>query len=111
MAQGRRRSRAGGSSLNANLGLVQHDSGNHKAALVAFDEALHVRRGIGDVVGGSSTLDSLGIVAQAMGDDDRALARFQEALDAAKETGDRNRISLILTAHLQGRPTTGGATR
>ena len=37
-------------SLN-NLGLVQQDSGNQQAALDAFDQALRIRREIGDLVG------------------------------------------------------------
>ncbi len=82
-------------SLN-NLGLVYQDSGQLKQAIDAFEQALKIRREIGDLLGVSITLNNLGTIAQDQRDDLKALVQF-EALDVAKETGDRNRIALILT--------------
>jgi tetratricopeptide (TPR) repeat protein len=63
----------------------------------AFEQALAIRKEIGDLVGVAISLNNLGTVAQDQRDDVHALAIFKEAYEVAKETGDRNRIALVLT--------------
>jgi tetratricopeptide (TPR) repeat protein len=58
-------------SLN-NLGLVLQDSGEFKPALDAFEQALLIRRDIGDMVGLVATLNNLGTIAQDQRDFARA---------------------------------------
>ena len=61
-------------SLN-NLGLVLQDSGEFRQALEAFEQALTIRREIGDLVGVVATLNNLGTIAQDQRDfQQRALA-------------------------------------
>ncbi|MEJ7729778.1 MAG: tetratricopeptide repeat protein [Polyangiaceae bacterium] len=71
--------------------------GVFEQALEAFEQALVIRREIGDLVGVIATLDNLGAVAQDQRDLDRALALFEEAIEVGKQIGDRNRIAVVLT--------------
>jgi len=73
------------------------DSGEFKQALEAFDQALKIRREIGDLIGVVVTLNNLATVAQDQREDEQALRMFEEALAVAKEIGDRNKIALVLT--------------
>ena len=95
-------------SLN-NLGLVYQDSGRFDAALEAFQEALQIRREIGDAPGMAQTLNNLGTIHQDNDEHGKASARWNEALEYARRVGDRMREAVILTnlgesSYRQGKP-------
>jgi DNA-binding CsgD family transcriptional regulator len=68
--------------------MIAYYRGDHSAARAYLEEALAIRRDVGDAWSTAQTLYSLGLVARASGDHPRALALFKEALDAPQALGN-----------------------
>lgn len=75
-------------ALNA-AGALAWMQGDHEAARSNYQEALSLRRGLGDRPGIAATLANLGIVAYSKGEYGTARERYEESLKIWRETGDR----------------------
>jgi tetratricopeptide (TPR) repeat protein len=64
------------------------DLGDYERAAALFQEALALRRGIGDQAGVATSLHNLGRVARHRGDLRQAGASFRESLDLRRALGD-----------------------
>jgi tetratricopeptide (TPR) repeat protein len=81
--------------------------GDYERARVLYEEALAVRRLLGDARGIVGSLNNLGTVAYAQGDYRRAAALYEESLALARQQGDTSPIAsllnnLALVAQAQG---------
>jgi non-specific serine/threonine protein kinase len=88
-------------------GLLARLNGDLNRALTLHEEALALRRQIGDELGVASELSHLAIVMSEQGDRVRARALFEESLARSRALGDRVRVAgalqnLGITARLQG---------
>ncbi len=81
----------------ANIGRVHHDTGNFKAAINQFREALDLRRDIGDLVGVVQSLCDLGGVYAEDGNHEAALELLGEARGLASEIGDKAALADVLS--------------
>jgi tetratricopeptide (TPR) repeat protein len=79
-----------------NLGIVAIDRGDFVQAATLLDEALTLRRAIGDKRGIASSLENLGMVMRSRGDDDRAVALYHESLALFQEIGDNTSQAILL---------------
>src|SRR5262249_36158960 len=59
-------------------------------ALEKFNEALPLRRAVGDSSGEAITLNNIGVVYDSLGESQKALEKFNEALPIRRAVGDRN---------------------
>ncbi len=75
--------------IYAELGEVYDDLGKKQEALASFEQALGIRREVGDRRGEGETLNDLGTVYNALGKQQEALAYYQQALGILREVGDR----------------------
>ena len=73
-----------GASLN-NLALAQMDAGEDATAQTLFEEALAIRRNLGNPHGIANILGSLGELAARQGNHDKARRLLQEALDIMEQ--------------------------
>ena len=72
-----------------NLALVYQDMGQPERALALYEQALPIRREVGDRAGEAATLTNLAGVYQDMGQPERALALYEQALPIMREVRDR----------------------
>jgi predicted ATPase/class 3 adenylate cyclase len=70
--------------------------GDYPRALACYEEALALRRELGDQAGSAMLLNNLGFLAQDRGDSQRAMALHEEALALRRAVGDQAGIALSL---------------
>jgi tetratricopeptide (TPR) repeat protein len=85
------------------------EQGDHSRARELHEEALRLRRSLGDPLLVANAANNLGVAALAEGDLARSRAAFEESLGLARELGDRIHIAaaqcgLGQTALLAGEP-------
>ena len=71
-------------------------SNNNKDALLNFEEALQIRREIGDKRGLSDTLIDVGNCSNERGDYDLALKTYKEALDLERDLSNEGMRAICL---------------
>ena len=64
--------------------------GNPAAALDYYNQALPIRRAVGDRQGEAGTLNDIGMVYDALGDRQQALDHYNQALPIQRAVGDRH---------------------
>jgi hypothetical protein len=78
---------------------VYRSTGQPQRALALYEEALPLRRAVGDRAGEATTLTNMAAVYDATGQPQRALALYEEALPLRRAVGDRageaNTLSLL----------------
>ena len=67
------------------IGQMKDDAGESEASLASYQEALKLRREIGDKQGIGNVLNDLGSLFAARGRYDEALTQFKEALQIQRE--------------------------
>jgi tetratricopeptide (TPR) repeat protein len=72
-----------------NLAIMYQQTGRVYQALRLNEQALPIRREVGDRAGEATTLNNLGGVYDALGQKARALEYYQQALPITREVGDR----------------------
>ncbi|MBX0330682.1 tetratricopeptide repeat protein [Oscillochloris sp. ZM17-4] len=72
-----------------NMAGVYQDLGRPQRALQLYDEALPIRRAVGDRAGEATTLNNMAGVYQDLGQPQRALQLYDEALPIRRAVGDR----------------------
>jgi len=87
------RARAGALNGAGNLALAR---GENIRAAPFHEQALELRRRIGDEAGAAVSLHNLGMVARALGDPALAYARFEESLGLFRKLGDTRNAALSL---------------
>src|ERR671930_314992 len=75
---------------------LQSQLGNTKAALASYNEALQIRRDIGDKRGVGGTLLDLGNFYDDQGDHDKALEFYKESLQVERDIGDESMQAICL---------------
>jgi tetratricopeptide (TPR) repeat protein len=70
-------------------GMSSYDQGQYQSALNYFQQALVIRREVGDRAGEGATLNNIGGVYDSRGQYDQAFQNFQQALVILREVGDR----------------------
>jgi tetratricopeptide (TPR) repeat protein len=68
---------------------VYQGRGDETTALGYFQQALPIRREVGDRAGEATTLNNIGLVHTRRGEGTAALDYFQQALPILREVGDR----------------------
>ena len=84
------------STLN-NIGGVYSALGDKEQALEFYNQALPLRREVGDKAGEATTLNNIGGVYDDLGDKDQALELFNQALPLRREVGDKAGEASTLT--------------
>ena len=77
-------------------GLSSYNQGQYRSALNYFQQALVIRREVGDRAGEGVTLSNIGGVYGSRGQYDQALESYQQALVIHREMGDGAREEAIL---------------
>lgn len=77
-------------------GTLAYVQGQHERGMALYEQALALRRELGDAEGIARSLSNLGMVAQYLGDYERAAASFEEALDWSRGLGDEWLIAISL---------------
>jgi predicted ATPase len=77
-------------------GNLAETQGDYGQAIAFYEEALALRRGLGDKQGIAGSLNDLGNVAYWQGDYGRALALHEQSLALKRELGDRSDIAISL---------------
>jgi tetratricopeptide (TPR) repeat protein len=72
-----------------NIGEVYRVTGERRRALEYYEQALPIRRAVGDRAGEAVTLNNIGEVYRVTGEPHRALEYFEQALLIIREVGDR----------------------
>ncbi|MCL4252681.1 MAG: tetratricopeptide repeat protein [Anaerolineae bacterium] len=72
-----------------NMGGVYSALGDKQKALVYYEQALPIRREVGDRGGEATTLNNMGGVYDDLGDKQKALVYYEQALPIRREVGDR----------------------
>jgi tetratricopeptide (TPR) repeat protein len=72
-----------------NLAMIIRATGHPHAALRLYEQALVIRREVGDRAGEGTTLNNLGRVYNALGQKPKALDYYEQALVIRREVGDR----------------------
>ena len=72
-----------------NIALVYDATGQPKRALELYEQALPLRREVGDRAGEATTLNNIAGVYRATGQPKRALELYEQALPLRREVGDR----------------------
>ncbi len=75
--------------LLGNLGYIANAQGDKAQALAFFEQALPLRRQVGDKAGEATTLNNIGAVYAALGDKPKALDYYNQALPLMRQVGDR----------------------
>jgi class 3 adenylate cyclase/tetratricopeptide (TPR) repeat protein len=83
------------------LGVLSATMGNFKEGSNYFEQALEIRRAIGDLEGAMSLLNNLGVIAEMHSDYVTARDRYQEALASAHKFGQSDNI-IIFKSNLGG---------
>ena len=71
-----------------NIGLACSSLGEREKALGYYEQALPLRRQVGDRSGEAMTLNNIGVVYHSLGDMEKALGYFQRALVLSQSVGD-----------------------
>jgi tetratricopeptide (TPR) repeat protein len=79
-----------------NLGDVRSTQGDHDAALADYDEALQLRRELGDPLLIANATYNLGVAAFRAGDHERARRAVEESLEIARPLGEDLHIAAAL---------------
>ncbi len=82
-------------ALNA-AGNLARDQDDHDQAAAFHEQALAIRRSLGDVRGVGSSLNNLGVLARDRGDAERTLELCLEALALFRQVGDEHRAAIAL---------------
>lgn len=69
---------------------------NFERAIMLYQEALAMKRALGDTAGIAGSLNSLGLIARLQGDSERSLALCGESLALYRQLGDKQNISFAL---------------
>jgi tetratricopeptide (TPR) repeat protein len=72
-----------------NMAIIYQQTGQPYQALHLNEQALPIRREVGDRAGEGATLNNLGLVYDALGQKQRALEYYAQALPIRREVGDR----------------------
>jgi len=67
---------------------VYYNLGQYEKALSYYEEALKIRREIGDVKGEGGCLNNIGIVYRNLGQYEKALSYYEDSLEIFREIGD-----------------------
>ena len=78
--------------------------GDRQQALDYYQQALPIRREVGDRAGEAATLNNIGLVYDGLGDRQRALDYYQQALPILREVGDRAGEAVTRLQHRDGPP-------
>ena len=79
-------------------GLTYSDLGENQKALEQYEQALPLRRAVGDRRGEASTLTSMGQVYSSLGENQKALEQYEQALPLRRAVGDRRGEASTLTS-------------
>ncbi len=84
------------------IGKQHHNLGNYQEALHYLEQALKIRREIGDRAGEGTTLNNIGLIHHNLGNYQEALHYLEQALKIRREIGDRagEGISLFNLGHI-----------
>ncbi|HEX9987493.1 MAG TPA: tetratricopeptide repeat protein [Chloroflexia bacterium] len=77
-------------------GILAHDCGDYERARACFEEALHLRRQLGDKGGMAGALNALGVLFNHRGEYEQAHEYHKQALALFQELGDQARITVAL---------------
>ncbi|NJM22617.1 MAG: CHAT domain-containing protein, partial [Richelia sp. SM1_7_0] len=86
--RGSRRQEDGSYTLN-NIGGVYSDLGEKQKALEFYDQALPLRRAVGDRSGEANTLNNIGAVYSGLGEKQKALEYYNQALPLSRAVSDK----------------------
>jgi tetratricopeptide (TPR) repeat protein len=86
LAEGQDRALEGGALYN--LAMLTSATGHPHDALRLDEQALRIRREVGNRAGEGATLNNLGLLSDALGQKQQALAYYQQALRIQREVGD-----------------------
>jgi tetratricopeptide (TPR) repeat protein len=78
------------------MGKVYDDLGEKKKALEYYEQALPLRRRVGDVSGEATTLNNMGLVSDALGEKKKALEYFEQARLLVVRIGDPWVLAVVL---------------
>jgi eukaryotic-like serine/threonine-protein kinase len=84
-----------GNILNA-LGVAYAGLDKPDDALSSYQQALDIRKSVGDERGAEMTLSNIAGIQDHMGNAKAALANYQTAIDVARKIGDKNGLALNL---------------
>ncbi len=79
-----------------NLGTISWFKGDYRKAIIELENALELRRSIGDVKGESDTLNNLGTVYYDDGDLDRSMYYHSKSLEIEEKIGNKHGIAMSL---------------
>ncbi|MEH2013227.1 CHAT domain-containing protein, partial [Nostoc sp.] len=79
-----------------NIGLVYSNLGQKQKALEFYNQALPLRRAVGDRAGIATTLNNIGLVYSNLGQKQKALEFYNQALPLRRAVGDRAGIATTL---------------
>jgi tetratricopeptide (TPR) repeat protein len=79
-----------------NMGLVYQATGQPQQALELYEQALQLRREMGDRAGEAATLNNMGLVYRATGHPQQALELLEQALPLKREMDDRDGAAATL---------------
>lgn len=79
--------------LLEDIGLIELFLGEYRRALEYFEEALYLRRTLGNRHGEASTLNNIGIAYADLGENERALEYYKEALPLWLAVGHRRGVA------------------
>src|SRR5687768_10742776 len=77
-------------------GILAHDQGDYARAEQCFEQALSLRRELGDKSGIAGALNALGVLLLRRGDYEAARPYYEEALTLFRELDDQARVSVAL---------------
>lgn len=77
-------------------GILAHDCGDYERARTCFEEALDLRRQLGDKSGMAGTLNALGVLFHHRGEYEQAHEYYKQALSLFQELDDHARITVAL---------------
>jgi len=83
-------------AILANMAEMHRTKGQSKQALDLLEQALPIRREVGDRAGEAAILNNIAEVHRARGQPEQALELFQQALSIRREVGDRAGEAAIL---------------
>ena len=87
-----------------NIGAVYRGLELYEEALENYQQALLIRREVGDRAGEGATLNNIGVVYHAQGLHEQALENYQQALVIAREV-DHGALEENILDHIEALPT------